>query len=117
MQRRASLVQGLCATFALVFAGCAQPASGGGSGGSNGNGGSSSGNGGSNNSGGSNGSGGAPGGSTGSSGGNPGHGGSPGLAGNSRNRGCRAPASGDVVADFEEGTNQNVLQGSRQGWW
>ncbi len=171
MQRRASLVQGLCATFALsqlVIAGCAQPASGGGSGGSNGNGGStSSGNGGSNNSGGSNGARGGSNGSgnggsngtgnggsigTGQGGSNTGTGGShtggsngsgnggsntgaggsssgnggsgtgtggssTGLAGNSGNRACGAPASGDVIADFEEGTNQNVMQGGRQGWW
>ena len=35
----------------------------------------------------------------------------------SSSRACGAPASGDVVADFEEGFNQNVAQGSRQGWW
>ncbi len=159
MQRRASLVQGLFAALALspmvIAAGCAQPASGGGSGGTNGNGGSNSGNGGSNS--GNGGSTGAHGGSTGSSGGNtgaggvtPGAGGSnpsgaggnnqtgaggshtggttgaggtnPGsggsnLGGNSGNRACGAPASGDVIADFEEGTNQNVVQGGRQGWW
>lgn len=162
MQRRASLVQGLLAAFALspmvIAAGCAQPASGGGSGGStgSGNGGSNSGNGGSNS--GNGGSTGPRGGSTGSSGGNtgaggvspgaggsnsgaggsnptgaggshtggttgaggtnPGSGGSgTGLGGNSGNRACGAPASGDVIADFEEGTNQNVVQGGRQGWW
>ena len=154
MQRRASLVQGLCASFALsqlVIAGCAQPASGGGKrrferqrrqpkrkrrveqlrrferprrlqlrqrrlehgrrrrlehrrlehgqrrlqhrrgrlahGGTTGTGGSTSGTGGSN---------------TGTGGS------STGLAGNSGNRACGAPASGDVIADFEEGTNQNV---------
>ena len=47
----------------------------------------------------------------------PGTGGSSGLAGGSGTRACGAPASGDVVADFEEGFNQNVVQGGRQGWW
>src|SRR6185312_14813652 len=169
MQRRASLAQRLFSALALsplvIAVGCASPASGGGSGGSNG-----SGNGGSNNTGGSS----AKGGSTGSTGnggsnstgnggrriisndstvstgnggsnttgsggshtgGTTGSGGSnttgsggsnttgsggsnrTGLAGNSGNRACGAPASGDVIADFDEGTNQNVLQGGRQGWW
>jgi endo-1,4-beta-D-glucanase Y len=164
MQRRASLVQGLLAAFALspfLMTGCAQPASGGGTGGSNGSGGSSSGHGGSSATGGSTGAGGShTGGTTGSSGGNTGAGGvtntggstgaggshtggstgsggsntgsggsnsgnggsntgsgGSNLGGSSGNRACGAPASGDVVADFEEGTNQNVMQGGRQGWW
>ena len=37
--------------------------------------------------------------------------------GGASSRACGAPASGDVIADFEEGFNQNVPQGSRQGWW
>src|SRR6185312_9129639 len=170
MQRRASLAQRLFSALALsplvIAVGCASPASGGGSGGSNG-----SGNGGSNNTGGSSAKGGSTGStgnggsnstgsggsnntgsggtvSTGNGGSNPtgsggshtggttgsggsntttGSGGSnttgtggsnsTGLAGNSGTRACGAPASGDVIADFEEGTNQNVLQGGRQGWW
>ncbi|HVV17375.1 MAG TPA: glycosyl hydrolase family 8 [Polyangia bacterium] len=162
MQRRASLVQGLCATFALVFAGCAQPAtSGGGNGGSTGN----SGNGGSNNSGGSTGHGGSnpgnggsnpgsggvsngnggsnpgsggvsntggsnpgnggsnpgaggshTGGTTGAGGSNPGSGGTMPAGGNSGNRAC-APASTDVISDFEEGNGTVIQQGGRKGWW
>jgi hypothetical protein len=69
-------------------------------GGSNGTGGSSSGTGGSSSSGGSNGTGGA-------------NGGAPGVGGA---RACAA-ASGDVIADFEDGTNSNIVQGGRQGWW
>jgi endo-1,4-beta-D-glucanase Y len=161
MQRRASLVQGLLAAFAIsqvVSAfGCAQPASGGGTGGSNGTGtggsssgtggsssgtggssshtggsngtgGSSSGTGGSSSgtgggiqgtggshTGGSNGTGGSSSGTGGSSSGTGGmaNGGAPGVGGM---RACAA-ASSDVIADFEDGTNSNITQGGRQGWW
>jgi endo-1,4-beta-D-glucanase Y len=78
--------------------------------------------------GGTTGTGGAKGGSTGTGGSGSGTGGTTGTGGStgaggstgsggSGSRACGAPASGDVVADFEEGFNQNVVQGSRQGWW
>jgi len=151
MQRRASLVQGLMAVFAIsqvvTLPGCAQPASGGGTGGtggsssgtggsgtgtggsgtgtggshtggSNGTGGSSNGTGGSNPTGAggsSNGTGGSSNGTGGSSNGTGGtaNGGAPGVGGA---RACAA-ASSDVIADFEDGTNTDITQGGRQGWW